>query len=260
MLQQLANERIGQIEAVGGQGTNYDAYFSLRDRTANPVFRQIYDAFRFADLRDNSLRILVQRLAGLGNQQLTAHANQYSISVMALLKERDAIMSTLDRHELPYTLAGWQQMGAPEEDLDIPWSFAFEEAAKALGDIVWSIPLTPRECLVRLEGILAEVTRWHHQRTESEAGGYFYDTWPLLSHFAKPPQDREREDITSLLPFFYQEAFRYCAITSESLLGHIEAVNADGILQTYGGLSLRPEQLRTAGLLPEPDPQQKQRR
>ena len=260
MQQLLANERLGQIEPVGGPGNNYEAYFALRDRTANPVFRQIYDAFRFADLRDTNLRLLVQRLAGLGNHQLTAHCNQYSISVMALLRERDAIMSTLHTHEMPYTLAGWKLMGASEEDLDVPWTFAFEEVAEALGDIVWSIPLTPRQCLLRLEGILAEVTRWHRQRTESEAGGYFYDTWPLLAHFAKPPQQREREDITPLLPFFYQEAFRYCAITSESLLGHIEAVNADAILQTYGGLSLRPEQLRTAGLLPEPDSSQRPRR
>ena len=260
MQQLLANERLGQIEPVGGPGTNYEAYFALRDRTANPVFRQIYDAFRFADLRDTNLRLLVQRLAGLGNHQLTAHCNQYSISVMALLRERDAIMSTLHTHEMPYTLAAWKLLGASEEDLDVPWTFAFEEVAEALGDIVWSIPLTPRQCLLRLEGILAEVTRWHRQRTESEAGGYFYDTWPLLAHFAKPPQQREREDITPLLPFFYQEAFRYCAITSESLLGHIEAVNADAILQTYGGLSLRPEQLRTAGLLPEPDSSQRPRR
>ena len=142
-MMQLPHERIGQIEPVGGQGTNYDAYFALRERTANPVFRQIYDAFRFADLRDPELRRLVQRLGHLGNQELTAHCNQYSISVIGLLRERDAIISTLDTHELPRTWAGWQEMGAPDEDLDTPWDFSFDEAAKKVGDIMWSIPLTP---------------------------------------------------------------------------------------------------------------------
>ena len=131
---------------------------------------------------------------------------------------------------------------------------------QTISALTYPCQLTPRECLNRLRAIVEEVTRWHHQRAESEAEGYFYDTWPLLTHFAKRPEEREREDVTPLLPFFYQEAFLYCAITPESLLGHIEAVNADGILQTYGGLSLRPEQLRTAGLLPESPAQQTQRR
>ena len=140
---QLPHEKIGQIEPVGGPGTNYDAYFALRERTANPVYRQIYDAFRFADLNDADLRRLVQRLAHLGNQELTAHCNQYSISVIALLRERDAIVSTLDGHELPTTWARWQELGAPDETLDTPWAFSFDEAANKLGDICGPFPSRP---------------------------------------------------------------------------------------------------------------------
>ena len=251
-------ERIGQPELVGGPGSSYDGYFELKERTANPVYRQIYDAFRFADLSDERRRILVQRLAALGDQILTAPCNQYTISVMGLLKEREAIMATLDTQTLPATLAEWKQLEKPDSDLDITWSFSFDEAAKQIGDIMWSVPLAPRECYARLEDIVRDVKKWHRQRAESEAGGYFFDTWPLISHFALPPERRELEDYTRLLPFFYQEAFRYCATSSESLLGHIQAVNADGILQQFGGLSLRPEQLRSAGLLPELEPKRRQ--
>ena len=251
-MQNFNKERINQPEMAGGPGSSYEPYFDLKDRIAHPVYRQIYDAFRYADLTDPKRRNLVERLADMGDQDLTAHCNQYTLSVISLLRERSAILSTLDKHEMPPGIEDWKR---PPEDLDIPWTFDFDEAASQMGDIIWSVPLTPRQCYERLDDILQEVNRWHQQRAEAETGGYFYDTWPLLQHFARKPEEREHEDITGLLPFFYREAYRYCATTAESMMGHIQAVNANAILQYFGGLSLRPEQLRQAGLLPEPGAQ-----
>ena len=101
----------GQRNGIGSGGLGSPAnrkndgewgtYTEFKEKVYEPVNREIWDRFKYADLSDPMLRQLVGIVCSLGNIQLTCSANQYTIKVERLHMERDVIVEVLAEAGLP---------------------------------------------------------------------------------------------------------------------------------------------------------------
>ena len=90
---------------------DWQDYTLFRQKVFEPVFREIHDRFKYANLEDPDRQQLVAMLADLGDMQLGAAANQFTQRVQALHSERDAIMEVLSRVGMPVARPIFDQHG-----------------------------------------------------------------------------------------------------------------------------------------------------
>ena len=266
----------------GGGPSQWRDYTEFQATVYEPQFREINDRFRYSNLSDPDQRQLVSMLASLGHVQLRDPCNQYTLQVRALHREREAILTMLENHEMPLVRPEVDEDGnllteipnpqyqptAPLDDEDqeeevadaepefleeLPMDLAAEfmmsrdEMAEDSPG-VWYVPLTPGGCYDRLGEISVTLTTMEKERVKDERDGVFYDSGPLLDELALPPSERSQGDVTWMYPFFYNECFRVCAITPQDLHGHIQAVNADTVQPEHGGMYFNPKSLMPSNL------------
>ena len=80
---------------------DWQDYTQFRQKVFEPVFREIHDRFKYANLEDPDRQQLVAMLADLGDMQLGAACNQFTKRVQSLHEERDAIMEVLATVGMP---------------------------------------------------------------------------------------------------------------------------------------------------------------
>lgn len=336
------------LEAGGGPGANgqggdWGVYTAFQQKIYEPVFREINDRFKYANLDDPDRQQLVSMLADLGDMQLQAPCNQYSTIVRALHDERDTIMMVLENAGMPVQRPAFDEDGLlldlvpnpnftpipytdddldgeeeappagqrparqliyegaevtvevvnaeteaegdeeeeeeqvadrpdPEEgytytdddilvdpqgepeflnelrmDMDDPFVLdrleIFEQGYKA----IWYVPNTPDECYERMDAIQSELRIKAEDRNKAMREGYFYDSGPLLDQLTMAPEDRDQGDLSYLYPFFYRKCFAVAAITPEDLHAHLQAINADTVLERHGGTFLNPRAMTPWG-------------
>ena len=315
-----------------GQDGDWGIYTNFQQRIYEPAYREINDRFKYANLEDEDRKQLVAMLADLGDMQLHAPCNQFTLRSKALHEERDAIVAVLEDVAMPvqrpefdangnlvqlvpnpdyidpkevesmpddddeepedaeasveadggdedaddlededpdepqYTEAANGQLvlldvdGNPEfldflpmgvdEAIDIDRTMLAEEGTKA----VWYVPNTPGQCYDRMDSIDGELKTLNENRAKALRGGYFYDSGELLEELMMSPDERRQGDVSHLYPEFYRKCFREAAITAEDLHGHLQAVNADQVLERHGGNFMNPKGMSQWGNQGPPPP------
>ena len=130
---------LGEGGGKDGAG-DWEDYTRHRQKVFEPVFREIHDRFKYANLDDPDRQQLVAMLADLGDMQLGAACNQFSKRVQALHGERDAIMEVLSRVGMPVARPTFDAQGRLRERVRNPFYAPVEVANEDMEGVVSEDP------------------------------------------------------------------------------------------------------------------------